>query len=76
VMELNFNGLPNDVIHALGLIKNKISNTYNDVKILKSPNRFLQETLFLMPLISLRPFFCIFNRALLSFTPTKYNTIF
>jgi hypothetical protein len=35
------------------------------VKILKSPNKLLQDTLFLTPLISFRPFFCILNTALL-----------
>jgi hypothetical protein len=39
------------------------------IKILKSPNKLLQDTLLLTPLISLRPFSCILTIALLSFTP-------
>jgi hypothetical protein len=53
---------------------------YNEVtvKVLKSPNRLLKDTLLLTPLISLRPFFCILNTALLSYTPPpkKNSTIF
>jgi hypothetical protein len=58
----------------LHTIANKYTNIYNTVKILKSRNKLLQDTLFLTPLISLRPLLSILN-TLLSFTPSPQNII-